>query len=313
MFGQLKDVEENLTVVKSAVSAVLTAGDSVFNIAEGGLGAAVHKLALAVDMLVANQEKLLSAVVDSARLETVSTSSEFATAVKRGGADPKGANSSQSAGGKQPQVVTREKKLRQAILKAERSTVILNANLGTVPVMNRDTLARKVTLFLHEKAKREGEYSDNHRHAEEAVDDFLSCASLDFLGRGTRPYFNKKRPDDEANKTFCTVPVKLSWRTKDERIRAEQAIRRVCKARCSTAYPKEIRALLDEILREGQAAKPGCYIRVRINHESLSVVAHAREGDSWTDLGISKVIPVDILDPSEMLDLEDGTEMETVS
>ncbi len=35
--------------------------------------------------------------------------------------------------------------------------------------------------------------------------------------------------------------------------------------------------------------------------------------DSWTDLGISKVIPVDILDPSEMVELEDGTDMETIS
>ncbi len=52
---------------------------------------------------------------------------------------------------------------------------------------------------------------------------------------------------------------------------------------------------------------------MRVNHESLTVVTHAREGDSWTDLGISKVIPVDILDPSEMLDLEDRTEMETIS
>jgi hypothetical protein len=51
----------------------------------------------------------------------------------------------------------REKKLRQAIIKAEKSTVIFNADLGSVPVMNRDTLARKVTLLLHDKARMEGD------------------------------------------------------------------------------------------------------------------------------------------------------------
>ncbi len=66
VFDQLRDVEDNLVVVKSAVAAVMSAGDNVFNIADGGLGAAVHKLALAVDMLVNNQEKFLSAVVDAA-------------------------------------------------------------------------------------------------------------------------------------------------------------------------------------------------------------------------------------------------------
>ena len=208
---------------------------------------------------------------------------------------------------------TSEKKLRQAILQAERSTVIFDANLGSVPVMNRDTLSRKVTLHLHEKAKTEGQYSDNHKHAEEAVDDFLSCAALEFLGRGTKPYYNKKKPADVRNNTFCTVPVKLTWRTKAERIRAEQAIRKVCKSSCSTPYPRKIRSMIDDILKADQAAKPGCFIRVRVSHESLSVTAHAREGDDWTDLGLTKDIPLDILDATELAVLEEEPMMETIS
>jgi hypothetical protein len=117
--------------------------------------------------------------------------------------------------------------------------------------MNKDTLARKVTILLHKKARSEGEYRENPKFAEEAVDDFLSCASLDFLGRGTRPFFNRKTPEDPRNRTFCTVPVKLSWKTKEERIRGEQAIRRVCKTRCSTPYPRKIKGLIDEVLKAG--------------------------------------------------------------
>ncbi len=191
--------------------------------------------------------------------------------------------------------------------------MIFNTNLGNVPVMNQDTLARRVTLFLHDKAKSDGEYRDNPKCAEEAVDDFLSCASLDFLGKGTRPFFNRKNLEDERNKTFCTVPVKLSWRTKGKRIRGEQAIRRVCKSKCSVPYPKKICAMIDEVLKAGQAVKPGCFIRVRVSHESLSIIAHAREGDKWTDLMVSKKIPADILEQDEIIDLAPEDDMEDLS
>jgi hypothetical protein len=85
VFEQLREVEDNLSVVKSTVAAVMSAGDSVFNIADGGLGAAVHKLALAVDMLVSNQEKLLSVVVDSAGSGGTSRPPSYAVAATSGG------------------------------------------------------------------------------------------------------------------------------------------------------------------------------------------------------------------------------------
>jgi hypothetical protein len=316
VFGQLKEVEDNLVVVKSTVAAVMAAGDSVFNIADGGLGAAVHKLALAVDMLVGNQEKLLSVVVDSASSGGNNRPLTFASAAADGRSlDPRPSRATRPSVSKPPPSAEalREKRLRQAITKAEKSTVIFNSDLGSVPVMNRDTLARKVTLLLHDRAKSEGEYRNNPKAAEEAVDDFLSCASLEFLGKGTKPFFNKKDPKDERNSKFCTVPIKLTWKSKSERIRGEQSIRKVCNSKCSVPYPKKIRILIDEVLKTGQSAKPGCYIRVRVNHESLSVVAHARDGDSWVDLDIAKVIPLDVLEPSELADLASEDAMEDLS
>ncbi len=313
IFGQLKEVEDNLVVVKSTVTAVMSAGDSVFNIAEGGLGAAVHKLALAVNMLVGNQEKLLSAVVDAAGPGRRNTPSTYASAVSSNGtgssryAHAKGPNS------KKPPPLDKEKKLRQAIAKAEKLTVIFNANLGNVPVMNQDTLARKVTILLHDKAKSEGEYRDNPRSTEEAVDDFLSCASLDFLGKGTRPFFNRKDTSDDRNNKFCTVPIKLTWMTKGERIRGEQAIRNVCKSKCSVPYPRKIRNIIDEVLKAGQSAKPGLFIRVRVMSDNLTVVAHAKEEGKWVDLEVSRQIPVDSLEPAELNVLGDENDMEDLS
>jgi hypothetical protein len=71
--------------------------------------------------------------------------------------------------------------------------------------------------------------------------------------------------------------------------------------------------LIDEALKAGQYAKPGCFIRVRVSHETLTVVAHAREGNSWIDLGISKVIPIDILDPADLANLAAEDDMEDLS
>ncbi len=176
--------------------------------------------------------------------------------------------------------------------------------------MNRDTLARKVTLLLHDKAKLEGEYRGNPKAAEEAVDNFISCPSLDFLGKGTKHFFNKKDLSDERNKKFCTVPIKLYWSSKTERIQGEQSIRKVCNDKCSVSYPKKIWTLIDEVLKAGQSANPGWFIRVRVSHESLSVIAHARKGEAWTDLNIAKVILSDFLEPADLADLatKDGME-----
>jgi hypothetical protein len=314
LFGQLKEVEDNLVVVKSTVSAIMTAGDSIFNIGEGGLGAAVHKLALAVNMLVCNQEKLLSAVVDAAGSGMKSSAPSYAAAAAGGNRETERAVSTDRPTGKKASPPpSRETKLRQAIAKAEKSTVIFNANLGNVPVMNKDTLARKVTILLHDNAKSLGEFRDNPKYAEEAVDDFLSCATLDFLGKGTKPYFNRKNTSDELNNKFCTVPVKLSWKSKGERIRGEQALRKVCKAKCSVPYPKNIRTLIDEVLKAGQSAKPGLFIRVRVVSENLTVVAHAREDGNWVDLHLGKKIPLDSLDSAELQALGDANEMEDLS
>jgi hypothetical protein len=46
------------------------------------------------------------------------------------------------------------KKLRQAIVKAEKSVTLFDLDLGPVPVLNRETLSRKVTILLHDRAKR---------------------------------------------------------------------------------------------------------------------------------------------------------------
>jgi hypothetical protein len=41
--------------------------------------------------------------------------------------------------------------------------------------------------------------------------------------------------------------------------------------------------------------------------------AHAREDNKWIDLNLRKVIPLDILDPAELVDLATEDDMEDLS
>ena len=47
----------------------------------------------------------------------------------------------------------RKKKVKHALREAEKKPVIFNLDLGPVPTINKDTLSRKVTVALSDKAK----------------------------------------------------------------------------------------------------------------------------------------------------------------
>jgi hypothetical protein len=57
--------------------------------------------------------------------------------------------------------------------------------------------------------------------AEEAMDDILSCASIDILGKGSRPFYNRKDNNNSRNVKMCTVPIKLTFKDKETRFQAD--------------------------------------------------------------------------------------------
>ncbi len=112
---------------------------------------------------------------------------------------------------------SRLKKLWQAISKAEKSVTLFDLDLGTVPVINKETLSRKVTILLHEKAKSFGIYKGNQDAVSKSIDAILSWASIDFLGKGFKPFYNIKDANDDWNSKICTLPVKLTCKVKETR------------------------------------------------------------------------------------------------
>jgi hypothetical protein len=90
---------------------------------------------------------------------------------------------------------------------------------------------------------------------------------------------------------MCTVPVKLIFKGKDERMMAEQTLRKVCKVRCSTPYPKKLRTMIRTLVDEGKAAKPGHFVRVRVHPDTLTLDAFASVDGNWVDLKLERNIP----------------------
>ena len=132
------------------------------------------------------------------------------------------------------------------------------------------------------------------------LDDVLSCAQLEFLGSGTRKFYNSQNAADIRNGKMCTVPVRLELKNKDTRFQAESTIRKVCKVKCSVPYPKRLRAMIKNMIEEGKRLHDKCYIRTKVDIDKLTVSASAKVGDRWVPLNLTQHIPLDIMSREEL-------------
>jgi hypothetical protein len=116
----------------------------------------------------------------------------------------------------QPEQDPRKKKFIQAVREAEKSTLVFNMDMGTVAVMNTNTMNRKFSLALKAKAA-EVDGNTNGEPKTDTVtqlDDTLSMVkSMDYFRKTTK---------QAKGKEFFTIPVKLAYKDKDKRITAEQ-------------------------------------------------------------------------------------------
>jgi hypothetical protein len=94
------------------------------------------------------------------------------------------------------------KKFKDAIRDAERSSLVLNLNLGRLPIVNRESMSKKATLALTAaaaaKEKRLVSYPCDDSIA--AIDDVLSVVkNISFFGTGTKTY---KNPRDKLSGSY---------------------------------------------------------------------------------------------------------------
>jgi hypothetical protein len=318
LVSQVAKAEHELKSAKAAMDECMKVADGCYSANDGQMGTAFYKLTEVVKHLITNQEWITSAVVDSRKItekvskEQVKVNKVVDNVMSYAGAAQGGSQAKKVSKPPPSEEDKNKKRIRQAINKAEKSSILFGINMGDVPTINKETLARKLTIDLHRKAKegnKEKKYSE--KQVEEMTDDLLTCASLDFLGSGTKLYKNKFNDDDTNNGKFCTMPVKMLFKDKKERILAEQHLRKVCDVKCSTPYPKGLRTLISGLINEAKREKPGRFILAKVNAEKLTVSALASENNSWVDLNITKEIPLNILDRFETMEADSDMDAET--
>jgi len=165
----------------------------------------------------------------------------------------------------------RKRKFVNAVKEAEKSVLIFKLNLGSVPIMNTGTIARKVTEGITAKAAAV-EGKTNGRPSDDTVtmlEDTLSMVKgMEFFGKVTKPFSNKSAPQDPENGKYCTIPVKMAFKDKDSKVRAETVLRTTCKLQCSTPYPLKLRQVIKETIAAQKAAHPEEFIQVRVDAEN---------------------------------------------
>jgi hypothetical protein len=193
-------------------------------------------------------------------------------------------------------------KFREAMRKAECSTLIFNLNMGRIPIMNTATMSNKATLALAamaaENEERPGSIPEEDTVA--TIDDVLSMATkIDFYGRKTNTYTNAR---DKKSGSFCTIPVLYEFSDKDTRFEAETYLRNKCGAHCSTPYPTILRECIRQVVDAVKVDFPNDQVKVTVDANNFCLRAARREpvegnakktdGNTWTELSRCRISPL---------------------
>jgi hypothetical protein len=291
---QLKDQESVISEMETLLVEIESA-DEIEN-----PDPRMNKLCKVMKLIVTSQKNLTSVVIDAAKVSESRSgaSSQAAPTNSQLNTKRKGNSQAPPPPPEDPQVAA-TKKVKQVLRDAEKKTVLFNLNLGKNPVMNKDSLSRKVTESLSSTV-RAGNHDFNITDAEEVLDDILSCSKLEFLGTQSKLFFNDRKMDDPRNNNMYTLPVRMDFKDRDTRFEAEVMLRKICKVSCSVPYPKKMRNLLSDIIKEGKTIKPDCFIRTKVDVERLTIEAHAKTASGWFDLNLKRSIPLNILDNSTL-------------
>ena len=179
-----------------------------------------------------------------------------------------------------------KKKFVSVVREAEKSVLVFGLDLGRVPTMNTGTLARKVTEDITSKASVV-DGKTNGRPSEDTVavlEDTLSMMKgMEFFGKVTKPFANKKDAADAANGKFHTLPVKMVFKDKDAKIRAEKVLRSNCKVNCTTPYPIMLRNAIKRTIDSQKASYPNEFIQVRVDPEAAALRVSRRSDGKWSN------------------------------
>jgi hypothetical protein len=203
-----------------------------------------------------------------------------------------------------------KKELTDALIAAEKTAVIFDAELGSASVGNKERLAHAFSATVKAKAVAVAEGGGGSSEevaaavaeAVRAADDALSCASdMTFLGQATKAYNNSRKADDPRNGTFFTMPIKLEFPDKSSRIHFERVMREKCKIKAAMSLPFGIRKEAEKVRNIALELFPGEIVMVRAESDGQKfAVFHKKDGEKkWIRSSDTYPIPVSAVLPEQ--------------
>ena len=195
-----------------------------------------------------------------------------------------------------PPKPTGERELREALEKADRESVIFEADLGPVPIFNRTKLSAALSAGLKKTVieaaeKKVGDVAEAVRILDDA---FSGVENVDFLGQASRKFENSRNPTDPRIGSFCSMPVKLTFTDRDSRIHFENSIRNLGGPKATQSFPKPVRTVMAEYAKNFRLSHPDMVVMVRPDTRTLQINAFIKsDGEkSWNRLPDSYPIPL---------------------
>jgi len=206
-----------------------------------------------------------------------------------------------------PKQDTRKRELAEALAKADRTAILHDANLGNIPIANRQKLCGALSAGIRESALMKAEGAgDDPAEAIRVADDALSLVKdMTFLGQASRKANNPRRPD----LTHMTMPIKLEFDDRNSRIHFERTMLAQCNLRASISLPKPVRKAQNKFHDLIREKYPDEITMVRTDTLKLTFIAFhkAEGGPKWIPCSEFENIPLDILQ-SEDSDPRSGEE-----
>jgi hypothetical protein len=188
-----------------------------------------------------------------------------------------------------------KRELADALAKADRTAILHDANLGTVPIANRQKLCHALSAGIRESALRKAEGAGGDpAEAVRMADDALSLVrDMTFLGQASKKVNNPRKPELD----HMSMPIKLEFEDRNSRIHFERTMLTTCNIRASMSLPKPVRTALNKFHESIRSKYPDEITMVRTDTFKLRFIAFHKEdgGPQWLSCPEWTAIPYDIL------------------
>jgi len=284
----------DLASVNNLLIAAAKERDALKPIIEKSSDTEIGKIAKSVVSLYS----LIESIVEKA-VVPVCSGGGTAAGSKAGG----GASHPTGAAGATPSAPPRgEVELREAMEKADRESIVFDANLGNTAIFNRAKLSSAFSLGLKNQVANAAP-PDEAAEAVRILDDAYSCVEdVDFLGQTSKKFENPRDKDDIRNGTFHTMPVKLRFPDRESRIYFENTLRKLKGPRISQSLPQKLRKVSAALQEKVKSENPGKIVMIRPDTRTLTLNAFVKtDGDQrWERVGAPvRITPQDVLPHSD--------------